>query len=115
MEGEMERALGQPTSGSNWTAVTKFMLSAGMEGSSEQKLGLTCSLILINFHLSLIFSQIVFSVYKFKRSLAFLKSLLKREFCEYENAVKMGRQRVIVHIHACLLSLFDVSPFLILG
>lgn len=49
MEGGSERVLGQPTSGSNWTAVTKFMLSAGMDASSAQELGLTCSLVLIFF------------------------------------------------------------------
>lgn len=55
MEGGSESVLGQPTSGSNWTAVTKFMLSAGMDASSAQELGLTCSLVLIFFLFVLIF------------------------------------------------------------
>lgn len=61
LAGGIKRALGQPNSSSNWTAVTKFMFSSRMNGSSVQEIGLACSLILIYFE-SLLFFPMLFPV-----------------------------------------------------
>lgn len=89
--GGIERALGQPSSSSNWTAVTKFMFSARTNDPSVQETGLACSLILIYFESSLFSPQVVSSVYKVSRALTFLRSLLKSQLCKCENAIEMRR------------------------
>lgn len=87
--GGVERALGQPNSRDNWAAVTKFMFSVRTNGSSVLEIVLACSLILIYFESSLFSPQVVSSVHKFNRALAFLRSLLKSQLCKYANATEM--------------------------
>lgn len=84
-----------------------------MDGPSVWRIGLAWSVVFTLFFCSsfIFFSQVVPSVYVFKRSLAFLRSLLKSQLCKCESAFKM-RWRVI-HIYDGLLSLmwFFLIPY----
>lgn len=97
MEGGLEKAIGQPASGSNSTVVSKFMLFCknGWVFGTRNRVGFPSSLRFFSY-LSLLFPEVVASVYKYPKIFGISQSSAEKSaLLTCESAMKVRGWRVI--------------------